>query len=108
MLEYAQVTPDDSTNTSHLLPALAATWNILQTPAVTFLQAHCSFTCGAQFENRDGPGAKPLSDILEHCTKRNVDSKLTKLVEEVLRSCWEEKHKRCCAHQLAAIIQRSL
>ena len=58
-----------------------------------------------QLENRDGP---PLSEILEHCTKKNLDSKLAKLVEEVLRKCWEKKDKRCRAVQLAALIQRRL
>ena len=100
--------PDDSTNISHPLPALAATSNTLQTPAVTFAASSPFLTCALQFMKRDGPGAKPLSDILEQCAQRNVDSSLTGLVEEVLRSCWEEEDKRPAAHQLAAIMQKRL
>ena len=57
---------------------------------------------------RSSSTSVPLSDILKQCAKEKVDPNLTELVEKVLRSCWENKKKRCRAHQLAAIIQEGL
>ena len=74
----------------------------------SLLQANLSFVCAAQFKNRGGPGAKPLSDILEQCAERNVGRVVTEVVKKVLRSCWEQKDKRCSAQVLAAMIQRRL